>query len=443
MYTFPGLPTTPDTHQSGAVGLVTVDSEGNLDTDDGALQTTVDALSTSVGASGNPASETGSVYARVAHVKEVADTAATDVGAVQSEVTTLSDSVGTNSDTASDTGSAFARIARVKEVADTTAATVQRVLADAATENVLSATVGTLSDSVGASDDAADEAGSVYARVAQVQEAIDDAAAIAAAGQAQAFRIIVETAVGTTDNADPNNAQFDTVTKKLTGGTTEERIAKLAELATTLPEPGQPIFGADGQLVNANEEEFLGIRSAATGSTVGAEGERDVYLFRALYGDGEGGKGADSEAPTPQSIVGRIESVEGGKLDKLEALPDTVVAAGDYRVVVAVDAPGPGDKTQLRTIDLGALAGVDKRVDQLSIDLDRGIAMSAALSALPSVVPNAGKYNLSIGFGDHGGESAFAFGFTARLGEATHFNIGGATASGNSGTTRAGVNWTW
>ena len=145
--------------------------------------------------------------------------------------------------------------------------------------------------------------------------------------------------------------------------------------------------------------------------------------------------------------VGEMKAGGGFDLERATDMP----AAGVTRRVVVEETEGPpgGRTTRLRTLDLGALGGLDQRVDglnrrveSLSTQLDEGIAMSAALSALPNAVPGKGRYTLGLGLGNHGGSSAVAMGFAGRLRKSTHINIGISTA-GDTITSRAGVSWSW
>ena len=103
----------------------------------GASDVDITALEEAVGSDSDPANATGSLYARIAAVKNTADAAATkssvtslttrvttnegNISNLQSDVGSLKGSVGTSADPANATGSLYARIAAVKNTADAAA----------------------------------------------------------------------------------------------------------------------------------------------------------------------------------------------------------------------------------------------------------------------------------------------------------------------------------
>ena len=124
-------------------------------------------------------------------------------------------------------------------------------------------------------------------------------------------------------------------------------------------------------------------------------------------------------------------------------------ATAEQRRVVVQDTNRDGS-VRLRTLDFGDLSGVDRRlsgveqrVTTLSERLNKATAMSAALSALPNVVPGDKRFFLGVGAGHYSSEQAVAIGMSARVGRHVFVNAGAAVASGDNASVRGGVGVVW
>ena len=127
----------------------------------------------------------------------------------------------------------------------------------------------------------------------------------------------------------------------------------------------------------------------------------------------------------------------------------TAPATAEQRRVVVQDTNRDGS-VRLRTLDLGdlsgldrRLAGVDQRVTSLSERLNKATAMSSALSALPNVVPGDNRFFLGVGVGHYSSEQALAVGMSARIQSRVFVNAGVALASGDDVSVRGGVGVVW
>ena len=310
--------------------------------------------------------------------------------------TALAD-LGTPTDTADQDGSAFGRIASVRQ------------------------DLGTVSDALGTATDVAADDGSAFARIAKVGEDLGTAKAA------------LETAAYT-----------------------------LLNLLKDQTLSGEQTLDSDGNPVGTTMNEFQRL-DEAKGNAVSSK-ERLAYLFQALYGkpyveEGRADPTTDSDTPHENSIAGRIGSVERGESRNggYEEAPE--IGSGDgapvsssSRRVVVQDTNRDGS-VRLRTLDFSDLSALDrridafdKRVDSLDERLDRATAMSSALSALPNVVPNGGRFYLGAGVGHYADKQALAIGMSARLGTKNNVfvNAGVATASGaKSVSARGGIGFVW
>ena len=260
----------------------------------------------------------------------------------------------------------------------------------------------------------------------------------------------------------------------LTGRTNEQIVALLA-LLTNRAAPGEVLAREDGTPMGSTTKEFQALddpgnrggKDEPTPVPVGSE-NRLGYLFEALYGDPSDGvvnnPATNSENPGPKSAFGRIGSLEEGRLPAALQKADGVgtgaeapATEADRRIVVQ-DTNANGS-VRLRTLDFNP-SGLDRRVDAVdrrvdALDrrvgtlgdrLDRATAMSSALTSLPNVVPNGGRFYLGAGVGHYGGEQALAVGMSARLGRERNvfLNAGFAGAvSGGPMSARAGMGVVW
>ena len=127
----------------------------------------------------------------------------------------------------------------------------------------------------------------------------------------------------------------------------------------------------------------------------------------------------------------------------------TAPETADRRRVVVQDTNRDGS-VRLRTLDFSDLSGMDRRLDgveqrmtSLSDRLNKATAMSAALSALPNVVPGDNRFFLGVGAGHYSSEQALAIGMSARVGRHVFVNAGAALASGDDASVRGGVGVVW
>ena len=473
-YTFPGLPTPASrAAQNGPLRLVTVDADGNLADDDG-------DFNRRLGSESDTAATDGSAFARI---RQNADDLATEQTERQSAIARIDTTLANLGTDQGSGGSDSALIAAER----TARSQADDALDGRIDDEVTARTEGDtrLRTDLGARTDVSsdDRDGSAFARLNSLQDLVDTAAEVDNLGAAQ----VIERRIGQSDDDTAAAATEETITIRrreimrpdgtmvttnvleVTGGdeSVSRRLAYLASLLGTAPDANQPVRDGDGNVVGTTGEQFRAIGEAREeGQGVRAQTQ---HLFRYLYGDvGADGREVvegDTENPHETSIVGRIQSVESGELPQayqtVEEAPE--LASGwerERRVVVQevdTDQGGQEQEVRLRTIDLGAIGGLDNRVDgldqrvsglnlqvnDLSERVNAGIAMSAALTALPNIV-YGGRHSMGIGVGNHAGESAVALGYSGRVGRHAHFNLGIATSGRKSSTTsRAGINWTW
>ncbi len=470
-YVLPGIAAS----QATDTEVVTVGSDGALAADGGALHRRVDSLESGLGATGDSADAGGSVYARIKEVRETATTTGGRIDALES-------GLGEASDTASSTGSAYARIADLQEGLGTDAAS-------------------------------ADQDGNAYERIKALRDVVDTASSqeFAAIGRANVLAQVDEAQDATRALSDdeitevvervasqaPQTVRIrtgsgeDRTVVKLTGASNEQIMALVAlltdnRLSTT------PVTGDDGQPVGTTMTEFLALDAEKAlaeaadenltpeqrTANAAAATERLAYLFQALYGVPYGEAGiadptTDSDNPHENSIAGRLDNIddfmprgEDGTLEEAPVDAAGQVPAGVTRSVVVQDVYTENGRQRvvLRSLDLGRLAGVDRRVDALdqrvtglahglaALDqrVDEAIAMTSALTALPNVVPGARQFFLGAGTGFYRGEEAFSLGMAARLDadrkgrQQVYVNAGFASGySGDGFTGRIGMGVAW
>ncbi len=144
----------------------------------------------------------------------------------------------------------------------------------------------------------------------------------------------------------------------------------------------------------------------------------------------------------------RTDASDYEKAPAIGSGPEAPETAEQRRVVVQ-DTNRDGS-VRLRTLDFGdltgmdrRLAGVEQRMTSLSDRLNKATAMSAALSALPNVVPGDNRFFLGVGAGHYSSEQALAIGMSARVGRHVFVNAGAALASGDDASVRGGVGVVW
>jgi len=340
-YTLPGLAATQTTDTE----VVTVDENGQLAADGGALHRRVDALETTVGAAGDTASDTGSVFARVKAAQADADTA-------QAEVDTLETTVGAAADAASDTGSVFARVKAAQADADTA-----QTAADAAQGEV-----DTLETTVGAATDAASDTGSVFARVKAAQADADTAQTAADAAQADVDAL--ETTVGTdADTASATGTLFARVKAAQgagAGGGTTQADPALAGRVGTL----ETAVGAAADTASATGTVFARVKNAqaevdALETTVGAAADAasetgSVFArVKNAQADADAAQAAAGSAGDTASTTGsahaRITELrvawQAAASDSTSAAAAAVTTANQ-----AIEAAGEASNTRAQTI---------------------------------------------------------------------------------------------
>ena len=107
-------------------------------------------------------------------------------------------------------------------------------------------------------------------------------------------------------------------------------------------------------------------------------------------------------------------------------------------------APAGADPATTERLDR-LEARFNRSLGVLGDRLDKATAMSSALTALPNVVPNGGRFYVGAGAGSYRGQQAIAIGISARTGSAGNvfFNAGAATTGSGSMSMRAGVGIVW
>lgn len=422
-YVLPGIAAS----QATDTEVVTVGSDGALAADGGALHRRVGSLEGGLGATGDGADAEGSVYARIKEVRE---------------------SLGTAAASADADGNAYERIKALREVVDTASS---EEFAKIGAANVLT----------------------------QVR-ALDDA---------EIERVVERVARQTPQTVKIRTGSGEERTVVKLTGASNEQIMALVALLTDNRLSTTPVIGEDGKPVGTTMTEFLALdaeKALAEASltpeqrtaNAAAAKERLAYLFQALYGAPYGETGiadpaTDSDTPHGNSIVGRLDNIddfmprsEDGTLEEAPVDTDGEVPAGVTRSVVVQDVYTENGRQRvvLRSLDLGRLAGVDRRVDALdqrvtglahglaALDqrVDEAIAMTSALTALPNVVPGAKQFFLGAGTGFYRGEEAFSLGLAARLDadrrgrQQVYVNAGvasGYTGDGFTGRIGMGIAW--
>ena len=462
-YRLPGLAVPQDA--TPTPGLVTVDGSGRLARSgpleaglgsDTTASIRLSALETGLGTTSDAANDVGSAYARLAALKQGQESAVTRVDMLET-------SVGAPADTASGTGSVHARI---KDLRQRQASTGGRL-------NVINDLIAEAT-----SDDRAIVNALDRTRELDVREDGDgdgqpdgnDGAAVKEIYDAPASRVTTtRIKLGSGD---------EQVVLTLTGRTNEQIVTLLA-LLTSRAAPNEVLRREDGTPIGSTTKEFQALddpgnkggKDEPTPVPVGSE-NRLGYLFEALYGDPSDGivnnPATDSKNPGPKSAFGRIGSLEEGKLPTALQKAAGVGTGADApateenRRVVVQDTNANGS-VRLRTLDLdpssldrrvaaldqrvGTLGEYfDRRVGALSQRLDRATAMSSALTSLPNVVPNGGRFYLGAGVGHYRGEQPLAVGMSARLGSERNvfLNAGfAAPAGGGPISARAGMGVVW
>lgn len=212
----------------------------------------------------------------------------------------------------------------------------------------------------------------------------------------------------------------------------------MTEFLTLDEEKGQPLKAS---------ERLAYLFQALYGAPYGATGVADAAT------DSESPHAA-SIAGRLDSIDGFIPRGTDGTLQTAPVTEAEETPGGVERKIVVQDVYQDGDtrRVRLRTLDFSQLAGadqrlnaLDRRVGELDARLDKTTAMASALTALPNVVPHGGRFFLGVGAGQYGGESALAIGMSARVGEMNNVfvNAGVAASSGASAAGRAGVGFVW
>ena len=470
-YRLPGLGAS----QTAKTEIITVDGDGDLSADGGALYTRVESLegrvttleaeeSTTSGEfdSGSIGSSTSAV---VAHVTSTVD--------------------GGQSDEGSLSGSALARtVASVEPVppVDGLDSEVDGSELHVASEELetrvsaLEARTVVIGTDLGAVGDPADPVGSAHARVSHIQELIDTAGTSDAAvlHVVDGTRELTVEEIGevyssvqerTGVQAVPVNAGAqDTIVIR---GPLNEQMSTLIAMLSYRPAAGQQYRDETGILSAVTAEQFRAFDQVQTRdgpATFGYEG-RLAYIFDALYGDpGDGipfDPSVSSQNPHLNSIAGRIGALETGRLPtRLEAAPTDASGEApesiDRRMVVE-DYDSATQETRLRTISIGDLAGLDDRMDRLDQrvhGVERRItgletevagvaAISSALSALPNTVPGGRRFYAGVGLGSYSGQSAVAVGASAKVSDGIYVNAGFSKGTNTSLTSRLGIGLAW
>ena len=522
-YVLPGLAAS----QTANAEVLTVDSDGALTADGGALHGRVGTLETALGAASDSADADGSVYARLASQGGRVGTLETALGAASDSadadgsvyarlasqggrVGTLETALGAAGDAADAGGSVYARIKEVRETATAAESGLGEASDAASSTGSAYARIADLQEGLGTIAAGPDKDGNAYERIKALRDVVDTASAdeFAAIGRANVLAQVDDATRALNDeeitevvervaSQAPQTVKVrvgsgeERTVVKLTGASNEQIMALVAlltdnRLSTT------PVVGEDGQPVGTTMTEFLALDAEKAlaeaadqtltpeqrAANAAAATERLAYLFQALYGVPYGQAGiadpaTDSDNPHEGSIAGRLDNIddfmprsEDGTLEEAPVDAGGQVPAGVIRSVVVQDVYTENGRQRvvLRSLDLGRLAGVDRRVDALDqrvtglahglADLDQrvdeAIAMTSALTALPNVVPGAKQFFLGAGTGFYRGEEAFSLGMAARLDadrkgrQQVYVNAGFASGySGDGFTGRIGMGIAW
>ncbi len=150
--------------------------------------------------------------------------------------------------------------------------------------------------------------------------------------------------------------------------------------------------------------------------------------------DGDHVDGTKSVAENLQSLNDGIEA-EAIARQNADAALQTAINNINTASVAAVDA-----LDSRVTANTNAIAGLDKKVDDMNKDLSAGIAGVAALSSVEVSNVKKGEVSVGGGYGYFNGESAAAFG--AAMGLTDNWSVNaGAGISGNQTAFRAGTNY--
>ncbi len=289
-YILPGLAATQTTRPE----VVTVDENGELVADGGALHQRVETLESTIAGDG-----TGTV-------DEVARTAA---ATAQAEVDALETSVGTADDAASETGSVFARSKAAQADADTAQTAADTAQGEV---DVLETRVGTaesdidaLETSVGAASDTASDTGSAFARAKAAQADADTAQ-----GEVDALETTVSGHAGrisALENAPP-------------GEGTDSTARAAAAAAQADADTAQGEVDALETRVGTAESDIDALETSV-GAASDVASETGSAFARA--------KAAQADADTAQGEVDALETRVGTAENNIDALETSVGAAGD------------------------------------------------------------------------------------------------------------------
>ena len=221
---------------------------------------------------------------------------------------------------------------------------------------------------------------------------------------------------------------------------------------------GSHVSAGQNEVVVGTDEhtyKLPGLRSRTSGTrvvTVDSKGRLSTQAAASSSSRGASLRGASalsSEATALDRDMGtRTDAADYEEAPAIGSGP-TAPETADQRRVVVQDTNRDGS-VRLRTLDFSDLSGMDRRLDgveqrvsSLSDRLNKATAMSAALSALPNVVPGDNRFFLGVGAGHYSSEQALAIGMSARVGRHVFVNAGAALASGDDASVRGGVGIVW
>ena len=388
----------------------------------------------------------------------------TRTGVVSSDGGDLNDRLGQRRDTAKVDGNAYERIRSIRDTLDM--ATTEEFRAITRTnviQQVREATDSFDADTTG--DGRVDDFGDGR-KIREIVDQVDRDIAASHAGTVPSSQDAAR--VVTTRIVEGDEEARTVVTLK---GATNEQVTALVALLMNRRLSTAPVLDESGNPVGTTMDKFLAL-DEDKGVPLSTN-ERLAYLFQAIYGrpyrdtGGVADTATDSRTPHADSIAGRIDSIDklmpreaDGTLEEAPVTEAGTPSGVQRRVVVQDVYQDDGTRrVRLRTLDLGQLSGIDRRVDalgrrvdgldrhvgKLGARLDKATAMSSALTALPNVVPNGGQFYLGAGAGHYRGQQAIAIGMSARVGARNNvfLNAGAATAGGGSVSSRAGVGFVW
>ena len=307
---------------------------------------------------------------------------------------------------------------------------------------------------VGAQSQALSEYATALGQFARAIEAHSTAIGARAIALGQGSIAIGSGASATGANAIAIGAGVSAGANEVVIGSASHTTYKLPGLAHSVPSPVALTIDSEGRLVVLMPSGAppppappVPKLTQSAGPKIAASKEPPKNPNGAGNGDGtmdgaDPGGAREGEGSAPPALQGSNGGTgEGGGAVEGSGAP------GQQPVTLRQSvAPGPAGADPATTERLDSLERTFNRsLGVLSERLDKATAMSSALTALPNVVPNGGRFYVGAGAGSYRGQQAIAIGISARGGSAGNvfFNAGAATTGGGSMSMRAGVGFVW